>query len=174
MTNDTARYRVPDIQLGFDFHDRYECDECWLFDDDGLSVDAIMARPSKPGIAPFEDFPVHHQQRIARLVAAPKKPPYWLDLGLAQIPSRAFHEWYWQRGIDTDKRRAAIPRWMRERVYGRDGYACLACGTTENLSLDHIEHWSLGGADTIDNLRTLCRSCNSSRHTKTDEEWGRI
>lgn len=162
------------IQLALSLHDREECDECWLFDDDGLDVDVIMVRPSKPGIYPFEGLPLHLQQTIARQVAAPKPPKFWLDLELAQIPSRGWWEWHWQRGIDPDKRRSAIPDWMRQHVYERDRHRCLACGSTENLSLDHIIHFSAGGEDTVKNLRTLCRSCNSSRRTRTDEEWGGI
>jgi hypothetical protein len=52
---------------------------------------------------------------------------------------------------------------LRERVYARDGYACLHCGTPERLSLDHIRPFSLGGRDTYDNLQTLCGPCNSSK-----------
>ena len=52
---------------------------------------------------------------------------------------------------------------LRAAVYERDGNACLHCGTTERLTLDHIHPWSLGGTDTFDNLQTLCRSCNSKK-----------
>jgi hypothetical protein len=56
-----------------------------------------------------------------------------------------------------------IPKALREAVYARDGYRCCLCGADEELSLDHIYPWSLGGPDTEDNLRVLCRSCNSSK-----------
>lgn len=59
--------------------------------------------------------------------------------------------------------RAAIPADMRARIYTRDGRRCLTCGATDDLTLDHIYPWSLGGPDTDDNLRTLCRSCNSRK-----------
>ncbi len=35
--------------------------------------------------------------------------------------------------------------------------------STGDLSLDHIYPWSLGGPDTVENLRVLCRSCNSRK-----------
>lgn len=59
--------------------------------------------------------------------------------------------------------RDPIPRELRDLVFARDNHACLWCGATENLCLDHIYPWSKGGPDTEDNLQTLCRSCNSSK-----------
>jgi hypothetical protein len=65
-----------------------------------------------------------------------------------------------------DDNRATIPAAQRRRIYDRDGNACLNCGTTDDLTLDHIHPWSLYGPDTDENLRTLCRSCNSSKGAK--------
>ncbi|MFG1683557.1 HNH endonuclease [Nonomuraea sp. NPDC049269] len=56
-----------------------------------------------------------------------------------------------------------IPTAIRRAVYRRDGHQCVRCGVDADLSLDHIVPWSLGGPDTIDNLQTLCRPCNSSK-----------
>lgn len=122
-------------------------------------------------VFPLERLPQDHQERIAALVAQPKPPPRWLDFGLFQLPSRAWWEWHWQRGLDPNKRRPAIPKHVRAAVFERDGHRCAACGATEDLTLDHIKHYSRGGADVVGNLRTLCRRCNSSRQTKTDVEW---
>lgn len=62
-----------------------------------------------------------------------------------------------------DGRRGYIPTWLRRRIYTRDGWQCLRCGRSDDLTLDHIWPWSKGGQDTEDNLRTLCRSCNSTK-----------
>jgi hypothetical protein len=59
--------------------------------------------------------------------------------------------------------RAPISDGVRDFVFDRDGHACRLCGATEDLTLDHIHPWSLGGPDTPDNLRVLCRPCNSSK-----------
>lgn len=59
--------------------------------------------------------------------------------------------------------RRHIPADVRREVMERDGRACLVCGATEDLSLDHIHPYSLGGLDTVDNLRVLCRPCNSRK-----------
>lgn len=62
--------------------------------------------------------------------------------------------------------RAPIPAELRAFVYARDAYRCVHCGSSEDLSLDHIHPWSKGGPDTAENLQTLCRSCNSRKGAK--------
>jgi len=51
----------------------------------------------------------------------------------------------------------------RTTVYARDGYRCCICGAAERLSVDHIIPISKGGSDELDNLQTLCWSCNSRK-----------
>lgn len=65
--------------------------------------------------------------------------------------------------IPPPRQRPLIPDAVRSAVYERDGNACVQCTTTDDLTLDHIYPWSLGGPDTVENLRVLCRSCNSSK-----------
>lgn len=66
-------------------------------------------------------------------------------------------------GIERTDVRKRIPAWIREHVMERDGHACVECSATGDLCLDHVYPWSLGGPDTVENLRVLCRSCNSSK-----------
>lgn len=56
-----------------------------------------------------------------------------------------------------------VPIAIRRAVYARDGHICQICGATEDLTLDHIWPQSLGGEHTLENLRVLCRSCNSAK-----------
>lgn len=70
------------------------------------------------------------------------------------------------RAWDIDggqERRAHITRAVRVQVYERDQHACVECSSTKDLSLDHIWPWSKGGSDELENLRTLCRPCNSRK-----------
>ena len=52
---------------------------------------------------------------------------------------------------------------LRLQVFERDAYRCKHCGTQENLRVDHIHPESKGGLATMDNLQTLCTTCNSKK-----------
>jgi HNH endonuclease len=52
---------------------------------------------------------------------------------------------------------------LRRAVFIRDGCACVQCGALDLLELDHVIPFSLGGPDTVANLRVLCRRCNRKR-----------
>jgi len=58
----------------------------------------------------------------------------------------------------------------RSLVMKRDGYRCLYCGATENLTLDHIMPQSRGGIDSWENLATCCGSCNVKKGNRTPGE----
>ena len=53
----------------------------------------------------------------------------------------------------------------------KSGGACVACGSPDQLQVDHIEPHSRGGTDDIENLQMLCKPCNSSKRDKTMQEW---
>lgn len=57
------------------------------------------------------------------------------------------------------------------RIYARDGYKCVYCGSFSDLTIDHVTPVSRGGTNSLSNLATACRSCNSSKNDKTPEEW---
>lgn len=48
--------------------------------------------------------------------------------------------------------------------YGKINTPCEWCKSFEKLSIDHIKPQMIGGSDEKNNLRILCRSCNSKRH----------
>ena len=60
----------------------------------------------------------------------------------------------------------------REAVLMRDGYRCRHCGRNPRedgikLHVDHIEPWSKGGTNDLENLQALCEECNLG---KSDQE----
>lgn len=64
--------------------------------------------------------------------------------------------------ITRPSRRTIRPA-LRIAVYERDMYRCQHCGAHKDLTLDHIHPYSKGGRDTLENLQTLCRSCNARK-----------
>ena len=65
--------------------------------------------------------------------------------------------------------------WIRQEkrlaIYMRDGLACVYCLASvedgEILTLDHLKVYSKGGSNHESNLVTACKTCNSSRGTKS-------
>ena len=51
--------------------------------------------------------------------------------------------------------------------------ACIYCGSSSNLSWDHLIPRSLGGPDTISNQVPACTSCNSSKGDRDVIDWYR-
>ena len=68
------------------------------------------------------------------------------------------------QGRRTTGREASLR--LRWRVLHRDRFTCCGCGKSPattlgvELHVDHIIPWSKGGETIIENLRTLCSTCN--------------
>lgn len=62
---------------------------------------------------------------------------------------------------------------LRIAVFKRDGFVCCYCGddVSDDPQCDHVLPISRGGQNSLDNLVTACRPCNSSKGDKTPEEW---
>jgi len=60
----------------------------------------------------------------------------------------------------------------RHNVMKRDQYQCLYCGSTKNLTLDHLIPKSKGGSTSWTNLATACMRCNTKKGDRTPEEAG--
>ncbi|WP_234736376.1 HNH endonuclease [Tellurirhabdus bombi] len=58
----------------------------------------------------------------------------------------------------------------RQNIFKRDGHRCMYCGTTEELTLDHVLPKSRGGKTNWDNLVSACKRCNSRKGDLTPEE----
>lgn len=85
----------------------------------------------------------------------------WSDLGINAEAVDEVRRSKYGRVIDGRARRdisAPVRRFVMER-----DKVCQSCGTVDALTLDHVLPYSLGGPDTVENLRVLCRPCNSRK-----------
>ncbi|MCR9252558.1 MAG: HNH endonuclease [bacterium] len=58
----------------------------------------------------------------------------------------------------------------RHNIFKRDKNQCQYCGTTKNLTLDHVIPKSKGGKSTWTNLTTACQKCNAKKGDNSLEE----
>lgn len=66
------------------------------------------------------------------------------------------------------RRKQKISGTLRTAVFERDMYRCKRCNDHRDLCADHIHPEALGGNATMDNLQTLCRTCNSKKGAKVE------
>jgi len=60
--------------------------------------------------------------------------------------------------------------YTKKNVLVRDGYECVYCGSTKDLTVDHIIPASRGGKTNFDNCTTACRPCNNTKGSRTPNE----
>jgi HNH endonuclease len=79
----------------------------------------------------------------------------------ANLPERSYEV----RPSEARPQRRKRPISHRKRwvVWERDNFTCRECGSRRDLSVDHVYPEALGGGDDLDNLQTLCCSCNSRK-----------
>lgn len=79
--------------------------------------------------------------------------------------SRAIGDYLWRSYPERRKRADAIISKIELRfmIFSRDGWKCVQCSKGNSLSIDHIIPVAKNGSDELENLQTLCRSCNSKK-----------
>lgn len=77
-----------------------------------------------------------------------------------------------------DRRKAAgLPQqqWfnakIKSEVMAKTGGLCSYCGTSENITIDHMTPLHRGGSDNISNLQPACRACNADKRNMTHAEY---
>ena len=141
------------------FEDRPKKIKMELFPCDSFSIEDSLALLAKDGFllryevdgkryAQVVNFTKHQMPHHKEVPSEIPAPP-----GCAQVTRHSYD----------------VPAKVREEVFARDGNACLKCGALESLSLDHIQPLGFGGDNSINNLQTLCTSCNSSKGNTTKD-----
>ena len=70
----------------------------------------------------------------------------------------------------------AISEEKKRQVFQRDDYTCVFCGHRGNwrtMVVDHSLPISRGGTDHMNNLQTVCRTCNAQKGDMTSGEFRR-
>lgn len=70
-----------------------------------------------------------------------------------------------QRRLMNSKQRRKFLAELEKRY----GLICAACGSAEDLRIDHIKAVSRGGFSSLENLQLLCNSCNSDKGTNEED-----
>lgn len=97
----------------------------------------------------------------------PQWKPHWTTITKADSPNR-------EKRMKTIRNCASNfikKKEVKEFVFSRDNYKCVYCGTTKNLTVDHIVSVYLFATGKYDfeklndysNLQTLCSNCNSAK-----------
>lgn len=60
----------------------------------------------------------------------------------------------------------------RKNIMKRDGNRCQYCGTSSDLTIDHVLPKSRNGKDSWENLVTACNKCNHKKGNRTPGEAG--
>lgn len=68
------------------------------------------------------------------------------------------------QGSDPKPRRDRL-----NRLIARYGPNCLACGSDQQLTADHVIPTARGGSGKFDNLQLLCQPCNSHKYTASTD-----
>jgi hypothetical protein len=69
----------------------------------------------------------------------------------------------------TARRKAKIEPSLRWEVWERDDFTCKHCGSRKLLQVDHVIPESRGGPTTLDDLQTLCGTCNGRKGARMPE-----
>lgn len=128
-------------------------------------------RASQNG-SPDREQAERFRQRIAEALADCHYIARWGDGGGGYL-IEVFMEEMRNAGICLEqpsegKRKARIPGKLSNAIMRRDGRECVACGSKDDLTIDHIKPESKGGSLDPSNLQTLCCRCNSIKGVRED------
>jgi hypothetical protein len=60
---------------------------------------------------------------------------------------------------------------QRKAILIRDGYSCVYCGSSDDLTIDHVVPWTSGGPTDAVNGVSACNACNARKNNHLDGDW---
>lgn len=115
-----------------------------------------------------DEIKIHIDLLTAHLKRFDKKIMREIDDAYRKFDEQEQAELKKQRTIEAEiRKRTVVKGSMRTKVLKLHGNACLCCGSTEKIQIDHIVPVSLGGENNIENLQPLCWPCNRKKFNKT-------
>lgn len=98
---------------------------------------------------------------------------------LRALCEQKISEFIQRRGLDPYGPRlvdfSSLPESTRYEVLRRDHGRCVLCGASaaegRRMEVDHVVPRSRGGANTTDNLQTLCDRCNRGKSNRDDTDF---
>jgi hypothetical protein len=153
----------------------------------------VTAMPESTSRAPSRTTGTPTDYGYAEAIAREDEQCRRLDAAIAELVAAAAPLWHRGDGygghvmgsLHGAIRRAGLPvqewgKWPEVRAQfarrkaqfvaalaQRDGYECEACGTSDDLQVDHKTPVALGGKNDLENLHFLCRTCNGAKGTMT-------
>jgi hypothetical protein len=133
-----------------------------------------MARELPEGLDDHHYFDMGYEEAIFQVVEVTvgylvsiAKPVWHIGDGMGGAVIEAIYAAASEVGLTTPGNREPtrpkkkpIPARLRWVVWERDDFTCRSCGARNHLEVDHIHPESLGGEMVIENLQTLCSTCN--------------
>lgn len=120
---------------------------------------------------------VNIKRAVILLVSGKAEPLDLIKGKTVQIrsPSQVFHVPQQIRlTVTSNERLWKVPPVNRREVLRRDHYSCQYCGSTKNLTLDHVLPRSKGGKHSWDNVVIACERCNSRKGDRTPLQAGML
>jgi len=102
------------------------------------------------------------------------KPSVWGD-EVFRTPNISFNVPATIRLLQRINRKWKPPRFRKKAIFNRDDWRCQYCQTElhrSNITIDHVQPRSRGGASSWKNCVASCKSCNRIKANKTPNEAG--
>lgn len=130
-----------------------------------------LSRLKFSDVAEYLEWPTDGQDLLVALIRSKWLVPNGAALILHHRgrPSHIYRASKPSRAMDVTAR-----EWLelRSLVIARDGLICNYCGVeVDSPHIDHVIPMARGGKSILENLTVACLRCNSSKGSKTPEEW---